>query len=173
MHLALILLAMLCQVSPSTTASAILAICRPYWQATHFGIEEAPVFLASGDVIEQPLALAISDPSFNDAEPLLPMVIGGSGPDDRQQRFLRAMAALVEADQSSLIAEWLLPLINTSTVAPTSSQETVVTLLREPTLLSTIEDDEAQPPYQARIIFNGESIGLVQLRSPRLTATAQ
>lgn len=168
-HLFLVATSLLSTVSPSGWMSQILAVGNPYLRATHFGVDARPVYLAHGNPNEQPLRLRV-----NDDEELLPNTIAGAGSDDRQQRWLATVGLLAEQEQPSLVAELVMPVLQrTQWQRPSDAiQDPMVRLIREPTILSDVLDDQAPPLYEAKIINNQGEIAVVRLLPPRLTATA-
>ena len=158
-HLFLVATSFLSTVSPSGLASQILAIGNPYLRATHSGADDRPVYLAHGNPDEQPLRLKV------DGNGLLPDTIAGAGSDDRQQRWLATVALLAQQEQPSLVAELILPVIK----RPPFPEQTVanngqiVRLIREPTILSDMLDDQAPPIYEAKIVNDRGEIAVVRL----------
>lgn len=176
-HLALVFVSLIAGVAPSTLVSSINAASSPYLRATHFGVDDTPAYITHGLPNEQPLWLVGASSASVDPDPLLPKFMGGGGADDRQQRWLGAVALLALNDQSSLIAEWLTPVLQGIVASGDSNPSgdpgiTLVRVIREPTLISSAETDDAPPPYAARIV-GVDPITLVQSREDRLTATAR
>ncbi|MEM9644171.1 MAG: hypothetical protein AAF989_04175, partial [Planctomycetota bacterium] len=99
---------------------------------------------------------------------------GGMGTSDRRQTFLRSAVVLSEAEQFGLVAAWMEPALETLPDAK------IIRLIRVPSLLSSVTDDSAPPPYTARVLRSGfdgdpKSGGrarLVHVEEPRLVAIA-
>lgn len=167
-HLLLVATSLLSTVSPSGLVSQILAIGNPYLRATHAGVDARPVYLAHGKPDEQPLRLQI------DEDRLMPPTITGAGSDDRQQRWLATVALLAEREQPSLLAELVLPILKRPKASESakSFNGSKLSLIREPTILSDVLEDQAPPIYEARIIESEGTIAVVRLLPSRLTAIA-
>ncbi|WP_404305686.1 hypothetical protein [Neorhodopirellula lusitana] len=183
-HLFLVWVSLCSSVQPSQWASSVLQIGHAYLQATHFGVDGRPVYLAHGKPEEQSLRLQL------DGVSLLPERLAGAGADDRQQRWLSTARLLATEEQPSLVAELILGLMRHQTSGSDDlaselmssvdlqdgqkdGQPVVVSLLREPTILSSVLDDQQPPAYQARVVVDEGRVALVRLLPERLTATAR
>ena len=168
MHLSLTFASWIATVGASESLAGFLRLGSAYLQFTHFGLDDTPVYVAKGTTDEQSRMLVIGTEDFAEVEPLMEPCRAGLGADDRQQRWLGVIDTLVQGDQSSLVAELMRPILPTDV-----RQGATVSLLKEPNLMSTFEDDESPPTYQARVLVGDDKeISLVQLRESRLTAAA-
>jgi hypothetical protein len=167
LHLFVLCVSWMASVEPSETLSTLSRYANPYLQAAHFAADEVPLAIATGGKEEQTLRLMVSDATFQKNRDMFAEPIAGGGADDRQQRFLRTIVVLTDSDQSSMIAELVQPML-----PALESNEEIITVMREPTVISDAADDEASSPYQAKVIRDGDDFSLIQLRERRLTATA-
>lgn len=160
LHLVALTVSLSSGIEVSDTQAKVLGWFTPYLQATHFGLDDRPIYLAHGDRDEQPLRLqtaASLHPEEADWETMAPPGITGLAGNDRYHRWLKTAVMLAESDQSALVAELLLPVVAT--------QDTIqaIRIVRLPTELTTLADDAEPPPYQADVIRAGERVSLVKV----------
>jgi hypothetical protein len=173
-HLFAVLASFLAVVEPSGVHSTIVRLIRPYLQATHFGADDRPVYLAHGDASEQQHRVQVSMDALSDVESAESAKWEDAGPEssaglavsDRIHRWATSGALLAETEQASLVAELLLP------VAIENSTAKSIRIVRFPTDLNDIL---ANPefPYVARIIRERDEATLVQLKPKRLSASVK
>lgn len=173
-HLFAILVSFLAVVEPSGVHSAVVRLIRPYLQATHFGADDRPVYLAHGNASEQPHRVQVSSEPLSDAESADSAKWEDAGPkgtaglavSDRIHRWAASGALLAETGQASLVAELLLP------VAIENSEAESIRIVRFPTDLNDVLANP-ESPYVARIIREQDTATLVQLKPKRLSAAAK
>lgn len=174
-HLAAIAISFAAAVEPSQVHSRLVDLLLPYFQLTHFGADDRPVYLAHGEKSEQPHRMewtASDHPGENDWIPLLPASTPGLAVSDRLHRYLAKAASLADAEKSSVVANLIMPVVR---FHPDTK---LVRIIRLPTELTTIIDDAAPPPYIARVIHvdpapsvdgaNDNRIEVIRIHSPRL-----
>lgn len=170
LHLFAITASFLSVTAPSETQDRWLRFVQPYLQATHFGLDDRPIYLADGAASEQPLRLQVSAT----ASPVGPQdwrIIDSPGwpglpADDRMHRWLATAAMLAESEQPSLVAELLLP------VAVHDESIKAIRIRRLPRASGPGIVDGESLPYTARVVRSGDRVSLVQLQPSRLNATA-
>ena len=166
-HVFVICLSMANSVGTSSLQASVLGWADLYLRPMQFSADDAPVFLASGTETDQTLRLDFQPKTQPDPVPLTSEFTPGLAADDRQQRFLASISLLAEAGQDSLVAELLVPVI-ADRVEPGGT----VTLRREPTLLTNALQDEAPPPYQARVIDSNLGPQLLRIQPKEQLAIA-
>ncbi|MEM1227612.1 MAG: hypothetical protein AAGJ40_18080 [Planctomycetota bacterium] len=166
-HLVVVGMSIVSTVGQSQTTATWMMLAGPYLQATHFGLDETPIYITHGKRVDQPRTLSIERSDETRRRSLLPARWAGMGSDDRQQRMLRAVESLVDADQPSLAAHLIAPLI-----PPVARDGDIIVMRREPTLLSSAEDDTSPPPYRAHLVSKDEDWSIVQWPETRLTAAS-
>ncbi len=172
-HLVAIASSMLAVVGSSQTQADINRLLRPYTMATHFRTQGEPVFLASGESIENPHRLQILKSSRPDADlpnleddsdwvTIEPQGIGGFAANDRYSRLMGTVQTLVENLSPSLVAELLLPEVrqDPSIVA--------VRVIRLPTVLSLDEESQPEAIYLAAVSRAEDAVALIEIDEFRL-----
>ncbi len=143
---------------------------EPYVNATHFGAGGSPTYLVGTETEEQPLRLQVSesnDPSDDDWVELPVPGTAGLAASDRYQRWLAWTADLAESDQPSLAAELLSP------VVARDKSIRCVRVVRKPTLLLNELQENAPPPYFARVVhLEDGTASLIADQELRLSAVA-
>ncbi|MEM9367463.1 MAG: hypothetical protein AAGD07_15840 [Planctomycetota bacterium] len=167
LHLSAIALSMASAVGTSTLQASLVGWADLYLRPMHFSVDDAPVFLASGMPTDQTLRLEVQANQRSDPVSLPPAFTPGMAADDRQQRYLASIVVLAEAGQDSLAAELLLPVIKDQVASGDK-----VTLRREPTLLTNALQDQARPPYEARVIETSRGLQLLRIQPDEQLATA-
>ncbi len=175
-HLLVVGLSLTATVDPSETQSRVLESVQFYITPTHFSADGLPVYLAWGGASEQPHRLQTSNLKPSAAPGLFSLPIDDSrwttvpptGPtgglqNDRYTRWLSTVATLAENEQPSLAAELLLPAVSVD------SSIQAIRIVRLPTELTTIADDQAPPPYSAAVARKNNRVSLVQISEPRLS----
>jgi hypothetical protein len=170
-HLAAIWISFTRVVEPSTLHSRLSELVHPYLRPAHFSADDRPVYLAHGNSDEQPHLLQVTAAPVTDArsadryrwETVGPDRYAGLAVSDRVARWLSTAAMLAENEESGLVAELLLPIIE--------SEESVnaVRIVRLPTGLSDV-NEEAESMYLARVRRTGDVVSLIQLSPDRLSA---
>lgn len=184
-HLFALLVSFSAVVEPSSVQVRFQDLFRPYLQATHFGADDRPLYLAYGDSSEQPHRLESTEVEITSGDADVdwqsvhfreddvttfsfvggPAATAGLAVSDRYGRWLSTAATLAENEQPSLVAELLVPVVR--------SDEAIraIRIVRMTTDLSaTVEEDNY--PYVARVIRDGNRVSLVQLQPSRLSAKA-
>jgi hypothetical protein len=172
-HLLAILVSFTGVVEPSTIHARLSELAHPYLRPTHFAADDRPVYLAYGDSFEQPHRLQVTTSIVTDIASVDALRWQAVGPDggpglavsDRVARWLSTAAMLAENEQPGLVAELLLP------VAQHDPRIRAIRIVRFPTDLSDI-NEEAESPYVARVVRDGDFVSLVQLRPARLSSQA-
>ncbi len=175
LHLFAVFISITAVVEPSTVHARLLSLLRPYLQLTHFDADDRPLYLAHGEPSEQPHRLQVSSDEINNFDAaqsdqnwttIEPIGRAGFAESDRYFRWLSTAATLAEHDQPGLVAELLLPIVQ--------SDESIraVRIIRLPTDLNSTVDESLIPPYSARVIRDQNRVSLVQLQSARLSAEA-
>jgi len=156
-------------IEPSRTQLRLLDLARPYLIATRFGIGDRPIYLAHGDPSEQPLRLQVSreaSPGRGDWRTVRPPGKPGLASGDRYGRWLSTAAMLAEGDQPGLVAELLVPAVNSDDAI------NAVRIVRLPTQLTTVLDESQPPPYEGRVIRNGKTVLLIHTPAKDKSAVA-
>ena len=178
LHLVALLISFTGVVEPSSLHAGLLSLVHPYLRATHFSADDRPVYLAHGDRDEQPHRVQITDQPISESQPSVDVDWVNTGPgelagatnyaglavSDRVARWLATAAMLADNDQPSMVADLLLPLVESDTNIQ------AIRIVRFPTDLSDI-NSEIETPYVARVLRDGNSVALVQLKESRLSAT--
>jgi hypothetical protein len=167
-------------VEPSELQGRWQQALQFYLYPTHFLADDRPIYLAHGDVSEQPhrlqittvkpsadpslFRLPIDDPQWQTVEP--PGIAGLAG-NDRYSRWLSTAAILATNDQPSLVAELML------SVALKDPSITAVRIVRLPTQLTTTAADALPPPYAAYVAKQNDTVALVQVNEPRLSTAVR
>ncbi|MFK8110907.1 MAG: hypothetical protein AB8B91_01820 [Rubripirellula sp.] len=170
-HLLAIWISFTSVVEPSSLHGQLAQSLRGYLQITHFGADDRPVYLAYGDPQEQPHRLEVATSAMSgfgsrealDWQPAGPEAVGGMAVSDRLHRWLSTAAVLAENQQSSLVAELLLPIVQAD---PTL---TAIRIVRLPTDLSDF-NAEQETVYIAHVARDQDRVSLVQLQPTRLNA---
>ncbi|TWU02800.1 hypothetical protein [Stieleria varia] len=167
-HLGLVAISFAGVVQLSGLQSAILDTAAPYLESTHFAAGGRPYYLAHGDPDEQPHRLQVSTSSsaVNDESlwsTVEPFGAPGMAGNDRYARWFATAATLAEAEQPSLVAQLLLPIVESD------DSIAAIRIVRLPTQLTTAVDDSQPPPYVARVARKNGRVSLVQLQASRLT----
>jgi len=111
-------------------------------------------------------------------------VTEGTGACDRQQRWLGTIMVLAGNDQPSLVAELMLPVLegqsdllkqideSSGLDSGNKSSASIVELVREPTIMSSVVDDQQSAAYRARLVRSGDRVALVHVQPERLVAVS-
>ncbi len=196
-HLAVVAISCLASVAPSALQSNLLNLCRPYLSVLHQDAEgvslaisrnqpaekthELQVLVAgSADTADWQSTLAALNADPSESGAIDQPIDNARGPaggcrQRRWQRFLARIAELGELDQAALAAWFVAPM---ATQLPQVEQLRIV---RKSDLMSTVVDDNAEPPYAVAIVrpvsdsqneaaTATEAIQLLQIPARRLVA---
>ncbi|SRR6056297_1301206 len=167
-HLAVCTLSLMQPIGLPETFDQALAYAQPYLRATRFGADGKPARLPHGRLDEAEIRVQVSGEAEPAESDWLDIDWGSTGVEatNRRQRFFSAAATLAENEQYGLVARWLRPLISGRPEAES------IRMVRVPTLLSDVVQDNAPPVYQARILRRQDEINLANLQPTRLVAIA-
>ncbi len=161
LHFALIAISIIATVAPSGLQGRILDGAAWYLLPTHLSADGISIDVGRGDTVEQFHRVEVGEGpgeswvtwgAGHDPSPAIESAISGGLRQARWQRYLASVAMLGENQQSALAA-WLGEPLAAELVASSAFR-----IVREPTLMTNVVQDSAEPPYTAAVVKDSRGV---------------